>query len=214
MQGWRMPKLCFSGSACLRTINHIAILCLALCSCAHGQQSYPSLEEVHVSNVPKLMARSHDPLDVLLTSLDTVLHDREVCCGTDSALEDSAQRADPASMEDIAAKLRGRHLLSDGRPIMVTAQYVPPDAINGYLLIETLQQKHALLMSWQSHLYVCYGVTYRKDSDTNGGVMDTILTFQLIDTRYSDSRREVVFNRETDDWKKVQGLLWVAVAPQ
>jgi hypothetical protein len=208
-----MPKLCFSGSACLRTINYIAISCLALGSCAHGQLSYPSLEEVQVSNLPKLMARSHDSLDVLLTSLDTVLHDREVCCGTDSALEDSAQRADPASMEDIAAKLHGRHVLSDGRPIMVTAQYVAPDAINGYLLIETLQQKHALLMSWQSHLYVCYGVTYRKDYDTNGGFMDTILTFQLIDTGYSDSRREVVFNRETDDWKKVQGLLWVAVAP-
>jgi hypothetical protein len=96
---------------------------------------------------------------------------------------------------------------------MVTAQYVAPDPINGYLLIKTLEQKHALLMSWQSHLYVCYGVTYRKDYDTNGGFMDTILTFQLIDTGYSDSRREVVFNRETDDWKKVQGLLWVAVAP-
>jgi len=104
--------------------------------------------------------------------------------------------------------------LSDGRPIAVTAQYIAPDAVNGYLLIEALQQKHALLMSWQSHLYVCYGVTYRKDYDAGGEVMDPILTFLLIDTRYSDSRREVVFNRETDDWKKVQGLLWVAVTLQ
>jgi hypothetical protein len=69
-------------------------------------------------------------------------------------------------------------------------------------------------MEWNSHMYVCYGVTYRKDYDANGGVMDTILTFLLLDTRYSDSQREVVFNRQRDDWKKVQGMLWVASAPQ
>jgi hypothetical protein len=186
---------------------------LALGGCVFGQVSYPSLE-VHVSDLPTLKARTEEPSDVLRTSLDTILSDREVCCGKDSALEDSLDRADPTSIKDIAEKLQGRHLLSDGRPIMVTAQYLAPDAIGADGLINTLQAKHALLMEWNSHLYVCYGVTYRKDYDANGGVMDTILTFLLLDTRYSDSQREVVFNRETDDWKKVQGMLWVASAPQ
>jgi hypothetical protein len=36
----------------------------------------------------------------------------------------------------------------------------------------------------------------------------------LLDTRYSGSRREVPFNRETDDWSKVQGMLRLAVTPQ
>jgi hypothetical protein len=160
------------------------------------------------------MARTKDPSDVLLTSLDTILHDRQVCCGKGSALGDSAQQADPTSLKDIAAKLQDRHLLSDGRPIMVTAEYLAPDTIGADALIKTLQAKHALLMAWNAHMYVCYGVTYRKDYDANGGVVDTILTFLLLDTRYSDSRREVVFNRATDDWKKVQGMLWVAPAPQ
>ena len=186
---------------------------LVLGCCAFGQVSYPSLE-VHISDLPTLKARTKDPTDVLLTSLDTILRDREVCCGKDSALEDSLEKADPTSLKDIAAKLQGRHLLSDGRPIMVTAQYLAPDAIGADGLINTLQAKHALLMEWNSHLYVCYGVTYRKDYHANGGVMDTILTFLLLDTRYSDSQREVVFNRERDDWKKVQGMLWVASAPQ
>ncbi len=208
-----MPKLCFPGSPFLRSIKCVAISCLAFYGCAHGQNSCAQ-EDVRIATLPKLMARTHDSSDVLLTSLDTIVHDSSVCCGKDSALEDSTQKADPAALQDIAAKLQGRHLLSDGRPIAVTAQYIAPDAVNGYLLIEALQQKHALLMSWQSHLYVRYGVTYRKDYDAGGGVMDPILTFLLIDTRYSDSRREVVFNRETDDWKKVQGLLWVAVTPQ
>jgi len=33
----------------------------------------------------------------------------------------------------------------------------------------------------------------------------------LLDLRFSDSRREVSFNRESDDWSKVQGLLALSV---
>ena len=215
-----MPQLCVSRSDLSRPIlsrpilsrptSFIAILCLALGACASGQESYINLE-VQVSDLPVLQAHSKDPSDVLAASLGTVVQDREVCCGKDSALDDSLQRADPASLPDVAAKLQGRQLLGDGRPIMVTAKFIAPDAINSYLLLETLRQKHALLMQWKSHLYVCYGVTYRKDYDANGNVTYTILTFRLIDTRYSDARREVVFDRETDDWSKVQGVLWVGV---
>jgi hypothetical protein len=217
-RGWFMPEFPFPASASLipikPAIKYLAILCLAFCGYAHAQDLYKP-ESVRVSNLPTLMARSHDPSDVLLTSLDTILHDREVCCGKDSALEDSAQRADPASLQDVAAKLRGRHLLSDGRPIMVTAKYIAPDAVNAYLLIETLQQKHAMLLLWKSHLYVLYGATYILDFDPNSGdSSDNVLTLLLIDTRYSDSRRNVEFNRETDDWSKVQGFFWVTSEPQ
>jgi hypothetical protein len=203
-----MLRLCVSRLGFRRASHFIAIVSLALGACAYGQESYINLE-VHVSDLPTLPAHSKEPSDVLVTSLGTILQDREVCCGKDSALDDSLQRADPASLPDIAAKLQGRQLLSDGRPIMVTAKYIAPDALNAYLLLETLQEKHALLMQWRSHFYVCYGVTYRKDYDANGAVTYTILTFRLIDTRYSDARREVVFDRATDDWTKVQGVLWV-----
>ena len=53
------------------------------------------------------MARSHDQTDVHLTSLATVIHDREICCGKDSALEDSAEAAAPKSLQQIAAKMAG-----------------------------------------------------------------------------------------------------------
>jgi hypothetical protein len=208
-----MPQLCVSRFGFPRTIQFIAISCLALGGYAYGQESYINLE-VHVSDLPTLQAHSKEPSDVLLASLGTILQDREVCCGKDSGLDEGLQRADPAALPDIAAKLQGRHLLSDGRPIMVTAKYIAPDALNSYLLLETLQQKHAMLMQWRSHVYVCYGVTYRKDYDANGAVAYTILTFRLIDTRYSDARREVVFNREIDDWGNVQGVLWVESVPQ
>jgi hypothetical protein len=186
--------------------SFLAVSCLA-----HGQVYNPD-QEVQVSGLRVLMARSQERSDVLLTSLDTVLHDRSLCCGKDSALEDSAERANPLSLKDVASKLQGRHLLSDGRPIMVTAEYFEPAAINSGMLVGTLRDKRALLLQWNSHVYVCYGVIYGELYDENGGMQYAIRKFLLLDTRYSDSHREVVFNRETDDWSKVQGMLRLTVA--
>jgi hypothetical protein len=206
-----MAKLFFRASEFSTLLKYLTVSCLALGCGALGQEAYPNLE-VHISDLPALKARTKDTSDVLLTSLDTIIRNRDVCCGKDSALEDSLERADPTSLKDIAAKMQGRHLLSDGRPIMVTALYLAPDAIGATALINTLQDKQPLLMEWNSRAYVCYGVTYRKDYDANGGVIDTILTFLLLDTRYSDARRQVVFDRATDDWSNVQGMLRVSVA--
>jgi hypothetical protein len=184
-------------------------------TCLAQAGTYVSIQTERVSGLPVLVARSHDSADVLRTSLATILHDKSVCCGKDSALGDDVARADPLSLKDVAAKLQGRHLLSDGRPIMVTADYLDPATINASNLITTLHDQHALLMEWNSHLYVCYGLTYRRDYDpVTGAVVNTILKFLLLDTRYSDSRRKVVFNRESDDWSKVQGMLRVTAAPQ
>ena len=188
------------------------VACLVGVCLAVGQ-SY-SNQEIRVSGLRPLMARSHDRSDVLLTSLDTVLHDRSICCGTDSALGDSAEKANPLSLKDVATKLQGRHLLSDGRPIMVTAEYFEPATINSGMLIGTLRDKHALLLQWNSHVYVCYGAIYDELYDENGMLQYSIRSFLLLDTRYSDSRREVIFNRQTDDWSKVQGMMRVTVAPQ
>ena len=198
-------------------VRFLVASCLVSACPAVGQsypnQRYPN-QEVHVSGLRALMARSHDRSDVLLTSLDTVLHDRSICCGTDSALGDSAEKANPLSLKDVATKLQGRHLLSDGRPIMVTAEYFEPAAINSGMLIGTLRDKHAMLLQWNSHVYVCFGAIYDELYDEKGLLQYSIRSFLLLDTRYSDSRREVIFSRQTDDWSKVQGMLRVTVAPQ
>src|SRR5882724_3491807 len=93
------------------------VLWLVLEGCVVAQVYHPG-QEVRVKGLPALIARSHDAADVLMTSLDTIVHDRSLCCGKDSALEDSVAQADPASLKDVAAKLQGRHLLSDGRPVL------------------------------------------------------------------------------------------------
>jgi hypothetical protein len=192
-------------------------LSLAVCGCLQAQVLNQD-QELQIHNLPSLMARSHDRADVLLTSLDTLFHDREVCCGKDSALEDGAAAADPGSLKDVASKLQGRHLLGDGRPIKVTASFLTPDAVNSGLLITWFQNQHAALMQWDSHIYVVHGIVYMwtaNYSPDGGGQSGTVIhKFLLWDTRFSDSRREVVFNRDTDDLNKVQGFLFAEAKPQ
>jgi hypothetical protein len=170
-------------------------------------------QTLEVHNLPSLMARSPHSSDVLLTSLDTVFHDREVCCGKDSALEDVVQTVDPKSLADVASKLVGRHMLSDGRAVTITAHYVTPDQVSGGNMIAQMTKDHVALMQWNQHIYVVHGIVYLWDITQNpesGGSASPVLhKFLLWDTRYSDSRREVVFNRETDDPKTVQGLLFL-----
>lgn len=192
---------------------------LAVCSCATGQVLYQD-QEVHIHDLPSLTARTQDPADVLLTSLATVFHDGEICCGKDSALHDSALAADPESLNDVADKLAGRHLLSDGRPIKVTAKYIAADAISTGPLIAMVMNEHAAVIEWNSHLYVLHGVVYRwtasGDPTTGASSKRTVIHKLLLwDTRFSDSeRRDIVFDRTTDDLSKLQGLLFLESAAQ
>jgi hypothetical protein len=177
----------------------VVALCLVVCS--YAQEYYPN-KEVRISDLPLLTAKSRDASDVLAASVEIILRDKEICCGRNSALEDSIQRADPKSLKDIAARLQGRHVSSDGRPILVTADYVPAPSVSSGSLITALTEKQALLMDWNSHLYVVYGVIYNTTYSPDSGRMDSIVKILLLDARFSDQRREVSFDRQTDDWGK------------
>jgi hypothetical protein len=185
---------------------------LATCGMVYGQVTNQD-REVEVHGLPSLMAKSKDPMEVLLTSLDTLIHDGDICCGKDSALADSVSAADPESLKDVATRIDGRHLLSDGRPIVVKATYLAPEAINTGL-IATLSNQHAALLEWNSHLYVLYGAVYTwiENYSPEGGSSNAepvIHKLLLWDTRYSDARRSVVFDRNTDEVSKLQGALFV-----
>lgn len=188
--------------------------CFAVCCFADAQVTYQE-GEVRVHDLPLLTARSMHASDVLATSLEIVSHDKQICCEKNSALEDSVQSSDPKSIKDIASKLQGRHLLSDGRPIMVTVEYLTPDQINAGHLIYMLRENHAPLMMWNSHLFVVDGLSYVESIDSSdGGIAYVIHKFLLQDVRFSDSRREVIFDRVTEDANTVQGLLFLQTAPQ
>jgi hypothetical protein len=194
-------------------------LCLAklfLLNPAHAQVLDID-QHIEVVDLPSVVSPSRHSSDVLVTSLATIIHDSEVCCGKDSALEDSVERADPKSLQDVAAKLDGRHLLPDGRSFMVKAVFFPPDQANAAYLVKAFTEKYPLLMQWNSHIYVVHGLVYfwisRGGDPTSGGggLQVVVHKFLLWDTRYSDSRRELTFNRDTDELGKVQGFLFIQV---
>ena len=208
-----MTDLSSRRSAFFPLARCVATWCLAVCCSTYGQDY--SSKEIRINDLPSLTARSRDLSEVLATSAEIIFQDKAVCCGKNSALEDDIQRADPKSLKDVAAKLEGRHLLSDGRPIMVTAEYVPAASVNSGALISALTDKRAPLMEWNSHLYVVYGANFVETVDSeSGAIVDSIRTLLLLDARFSNSRREVAFNRQTDDWSKVQGVLMLKAAPQ
>ena len=68
-----------------RILTKLFVPCLVLGSFSAGQIAYPD-QEVRVHHLHALMSVSQDPSYVLLTSLDTILHDKSLCCGKDSAL--------------------------------------------------------------------------------------------------------------------------------
>ena len=185
----------------------------ASCCRTSGQMSYPE-QEVRVQGLPAVTARSSRSSDVLAASLEMVFDDKEICCGKNSALEDSVQSPDPKSLKDIAGKLQGRHHFSDGRPILVTAEFLTPEQVTASHLIYMLKEKHAALMMWKSHLYVVDGVTYVENIDPDGAISYVTHKFLLEDARFSGARSEVTFDRTTEDGSKVQGLLFLQAAPQ
>lgn len=92
-------------ASCSWMLAKLGMSCLALGGFAYGQLLYQD-QEIEVHDLRSLTARSPHSSDVLLTSLETVFHDREICCGKDSALEDSAAAGDPKSLKDVASKLQ------------------------------------------------------------------------------------------------------------
>ncbi|HUO25545.1 MAG TPA: hypothetical protein VMU61_07755 [Candidatus Aquilonibacter sp.] len=166
---------------------------------------------VQVDDLPMIKAKSADPSDVLAAAVEAVLHDKGLCCGRDSGLVDVVEAADASSLKAVSAKLQGRQHLSDGRPIIVTADFIPASEMNIRQIVGTLSNKHALLMQWKSHIYVLYGAIFDEGPDGNGGIIYSAHKLLLIDPRYSDERRQTSFDRGTDDLAKVQGIMTLSV---
>jgi hypothetical protein len=170
-------------------------------------------QEVRVTDLPARTAQSTDPSAVLAAALETIFRDRAVCCGKNSALEDTVLAA-PPSLQGLSAKLQGKHVLSDGRSVTVSAEYVPQSSITPDLVISALIDQHALLIKWKSHFYVLYGAIFDETVYSSGQRQFAVHKLLLLDPRFSDRRRDVEFNRDSDDWGKIEGLLTLSIARQ
>jgi hypothetical protein len=104
---------------------------------------------------------------VLATAVETVLRDKALCCGKDSALEGAVLSASP-SLKEVSARLQGKHVLGDGLSVLVRAEYVPQSSMGSVLVISALQDHQPMLMEWRSHFYVLYGAIYDESQYENG----------------------------------------------
>jgi len=196
----------------------ILVSCLAVPGLAQDQAQdtcylFSPNAEARVTNLPSLTSPSKDTSAVIATAVEIVLRDQTLCCGKDSALGDTVL-SEPRSLKELSTKLQGRHLLSDGRPILVNADYAPEISINSGSIVGSLQAQRASLLEWKSHVYVLYGAIYGETRCQSGARQYSIVKLLLLDPRFSDQRREAVFSRATDDLGKVQGLLTLSVSPQ
>ncbi len=201
----RRNHLLWIAAACAVLICVAAIM-------AGAQDSVSAVyakQEIRVT-LPSTVGSPHTST-LFAAGLETILHNRGLCCGKNAAIEES-MLSNVASLGELGAALQGKHVLSDGRSVTIHADYTPQSSITSDLLISTLLNQKTPLIAWKSHYYVLYGAIYDKTVYTSGAVQYAIGKLLLWDPRFSDQRSDVEFNRATDDWGQVQGLLTVATA--
>jgi hypothetical protein len=163
-------------------------------------------------DVPSYVANSADPLDVLQYTVATVLRDPTICCGKGSALYARLSATDAESLPRVADRLRGKHNLPGGVPIVIEDHYWPRESVHAEDIIASLMQKRPLLMDWDGHIYALYGAVFDLNKRSSGYEERVVRSFLLLDTRHSDGRRFVKFDRQKDSWQKVRGFLDLKVS--
>ncbi len=194
----------------------LLIIIMSCCMNANSQDYYDSYivrpnQEVQIASLPSVVAASKSKSDVMVSSVATAVIDPDVCCGRNSALVDRVDSANGRSLMLLGEKLRGKHYMDSGLSIVVTDQYWPGASVNADDIVASLMARRPLLMDWSGRLYVLYGAVFDEYIYTSGKDVRVIHTLMLVDTRFSDRRRYVSFNRQTDDWGKVTGLLALAI---
>jgi hypothetical protein len=192
-----------------------SLLLLMFTGMALGAQDYvpPSVlvshpnQEVRIGDLPLRTTPRSDSSAALAIALESVFRNRAICCEKNSALEDVVLSINSLSLKAIGEKLQGRHTLNDGYPILIVTEYLPQSAINSTQIISSVVSHQPLLLEWNSHLYVLYGAVF-DDVLYSNGVRDYVIhKLLLADSASVEVGREVIFDRDRDDWSKVQGLL-------
>jgi len=162
-------------------------------------------QEIRVADLPLLTAPSADPSTVLATALKTIVQCKNLCRPRDSALEEAALTG-PQSLRDLSAALQGGHFWSD-HPQAIRAGYAAQGAIDPGFILTALLDHNPAMIEWKSHFYIVYGAIYDETLHYSGRREYAIHKFLLLDPRFSGDQRQAEFNRDTDDWGSVQGLM-------
>ncbi len=174
---------------------------------------YP-YRRVTVANLAVVTATDTSRPAVAKAALAIVVSASKLKCDPDSQIESVADAKAAASLRTLVTKISGASCAVNGRTLRVTASFVPNGAIQANSIVASLNGGTPLLVSWKGALYVLYGVVYDAHVHYSGRQDNVIRKLLLIDPRYSDKRRLVVFEREKDNFAQVEGFASVSVTAQ
>ncbi len=171
-------------------------------------------QRVTVPDLAPVTAPDASASTVAKAAVAILLSASKIQCDPSSHVENVAEEYAGPSLRTLAGKLSGASCTVEGRRIGITATFVPNGEIQGDNLIASLIAGKPLLMAWSTNLYVLYGVVYDETLHSDGSRVNSIRELLLIDPRYSDKRRLVVFRRESDDFTRVEGIAMIGVHRQ
>jgi hypothetical protein len=200
-----------------------AVLCFAasgllIASAARCQDYGNGISAVHadqeavVEYVHLQPAASDDSKAAIAAAVATIINNPKVCCGENSSLGATPVTDERVSLRDLGNKIGGRHVLSDGRYVNVTANYIPAGTLSSDQIIFPLTKQQPMLMMWKSHVYVLYGALFDDTIYTDGHHDYAIRKLLLLDPAAAEPDRKTAFDRQKDDWSQVEGLLLLKVA--
>lgn len=195
------------------------VIVAALCSLGLAQnEGLPAIvlvrpnQQVLVPDLHLHVAIRAEPADTLAAALETVIANPGVCCGKKSTFSEVPDWSETSSLSDVGARLGGRHVLSDGRPFNISAQYWPSTALTSHALVRMLMRDDHLLVQWNSRVFLVQGVTFDDRVYSDGSHDYVLRKLLLLDPSLANKTHQVTFDREKDDWSKVEGFLLLKIS--
>jgi hypothetical protein len=151
-----------------------------------------------------------DRSDSLNVLIEAAFHDPDICCGKQSALRSDLEHLITDSLQGVGNRLKGRHVVKDGRWISVEAKYLPESSINAVALVEPVLQDERVVVEWNHRLYLLKAVSFDETRFTDGSSDYVITQMTLLDPQSKAKNHEVLFVRQKNEWSNI-GLLRLTV---
>jgi hypothetical protein len=140
-------------------------------------------------------------------ALGIVLSSSNLKCEAGSQLQSIIESYAQSALEALSKKISGTTCLKNGAVEHLETAFMPNGAIRPEQIISPLIEGDPLLLKWKGTFFVLYGVVYDEHVHRSGGRNNVIRELLLIDPRYQDNRRFVVFDREKNNFGEVEGMV-------
>jgi hypothetical protein len=155
-------------------------------------------QEVVVHNMRLSAATQASSEAALAAALESVFNNPSVCCGRQSTFADTEVAGNP-SLQELSKKLGGRHTLTDGRPLAITAEFYSASTITAADLISLLRNNSHMLTEWNGQVYVLRGVTFDDKVYSDGSHDYFLRKLLLFDPSRDSTSHKTSFTRGEDD---------------